>query len=150
MKSEVVGFFQDTSMFNDDTRPMCATAVVARTILASPPTLFDLWVSPTTRVPPVISIDMDPVPGGELRLSTGPAPADELTGHFIVVDRPNRLRYTWRWGGSSEESLVDVRFHAAGPATVVEVIHDGFLDEVSRQIHLDGWVHYLDSLQAFL
>ncbi len=124
---------------------------IVRSFEATPSRLFDLWVAPTTLIGPVAEIEMDPVVGGALRLSTGgDDPAGLLRGRFVTVDRPDRLRYTWRRGSSSEETMVDVGFAPAGTTTVVTVEHLGFLDEASRATHLDGWVTYLDGLAGFL
>lgn len=124
---------------------------VVRSFEAPASRLFDLWVAPTTLIGPVTEIEMDPVVGGRIRLSTGgDDPASRLRGRFVAVERPERLRYTWRWGSSPEETMIDVRFVPAGAATVIEVDHAGFLDEASRATHLDGWVTYLDGLATFL
>lgn len=124
---------------------------IVRSFEATPSRLFDLWVAPTTLIGPVTEIDMDPVVGGTLWLSTGgDDPSGSLRGRFVIVDRPERLRYTWRWGSSPEETMIDVVFTPAGTTTVVTVEHLGFLDEASRATHLDGWVTYLDGLAGFL
>jgi len=124
---------------------------VFRSFEAPPSRLFDLWVAPTTSIGPVTEIEMDPVVGGTLQLATGGGdPSGLLRGRFVIVDPPERLRYTWRWGSSAEETLVDVGFTPAGTATVVAVEHRGFLDEASRATHLNGWVTYLDGLAGFL
>ncbi len=129
---------------------MTSPIQVLRTFEAAPTHVFDVWVSPETLVSPVSDVEMDPVVGGSVRISTGLGPESDLRGRFLVVDRPQHLRYTWRWGGFDEESVIDVWFHDLGNATVVEVEHAGFIDESSRQNHLRGWVHYLDSLTSFL
>ncbi len=130
---------------------MTSPVHVIRSFEAPVQRLFDLWVAPTTLIGPVTEITMDPVVGGTIRLSTGgDDPAEQLGGRFLTVDRPERLRYTWRWGSSPEETIIDVRFVAAGTTTVVIVEHLGFLDEASRSTHLHGWVTYLDGLAAFL
>jgi len=123
---------------------------VLRTLDASPADLFDVWVSSETLVDPVTALEMDAVVGGVLRVSTGAGLTSDLWGRFLAVERPTRLRYTWRWGGFDEESVVEVLFHDLEDVTVVEVNHAGFLDDTSRRNNLEGWVRYLDSLPAFL
>ncbi len=123
---------------------------IVRTFDAGPEAVFDAWVSPTSLVEPVIAVAMDPTHGGAIRISTGGGDENDLVGDFLVAERSARLRYTWSWGGSTEESLVDVQFHDLGDRTVVEVEHRGFHDEASRSIHLGGWVSYLDGLARYL
>lgn len=120
-----------------------------RTIAAPADAVRQIWVSPSTLVPPVTEIEMDPRVGGAIRLSTGGPRESDLTGVFVTAE-PGRLAYTWRWGGFAEETLVDVRFHDAGSRTVVEVVHRGFLDEASRAAHRAGWQHYFDGVIAHI
>lgn len=132
---------------------MTTPITIVRTLPAEPAAVFRAWTSGDTLVEPVTAVAMDPVAGGAILLTTAPSDGDEagrLDGRFLVVEADRRLRYTWRWRGAVEETLIDVAFHPAGEATVVEVTHAGFLDDRSRQIHLDGWVAYLDALPAFL
>lgn len=123
---------------------------VLRSYDVSPAQLFDAWVSPATLVAPVTEVEMDATIGGRVRISTGESRESDLRGVFLVADRPNRLTYTWRWGGHPEESLVDVVFRAAGTTTVVVVNHRGFLDQASLDIHRGGWVAYLDGITMHL
>ncbi len=93
---------------------------------------------------------IEPVVGGAVRLSTGGRAEDDLTGTVIRAEAPNLLSYTWRWGDSAEETIVEVSFHPAAERTIVDVDHRGFLDDRSRLIHLEGWVSYLDGLASYL
>lgn len=132
---------------------MTTAITIVRTLPAGPAAVCRAWTSAETVVEPVTAVAMDPVVGGAIRLTTAASDGDgtgRLDGRFIVVEPDRRLRYTWRWGGSVEETLIDVVFHPAGEATVVEVHHTGFLDDRSRRIHLDGWIAYLDALPSFL
>lgn len=85
-----------------------------------------------------------------MRVSTGGPSEAEVNGVILIVARPDRLRYTWRWDNSTEETIVDVRFHAAGEYTVVEVDHRGFQDVDSLETHRSGWTSYFQGLTNYL
>lgn len=128
---------------------MCNQLTAVRTFDAGAERVRSAWTAPTTLVAPVVEVDMDPTVGGRVRVSTGGGPSDALSGVFVAVDA-QRLVYTWRWGGSAEETMVDVRFHAVGDRTVVEVHHRGFLDSASLDTHLAGWMNYFDGLATYV
>lgn len=118
-----------------------------RTFEAPVEVVREAWLSSSTVVPPVTAVDMEPRVGGRVRISTGGPPESDLHGVFVVVER-ERLTYTWRWGGSAEETLVEVRLHDAGSRTVVEVLHRGFLDMESLATHRSGWEGYFDGMAS--
>ena len=126
-----------------------ALSIVA-TLEAPAGEVYRVWTSPATIVAPVIKVKMAARIGGELALSTGPTPNDQLRGVFIAVEQAQRLRYTWSWAGSAEETLVTVLFHAVGSSTVVEIDHRGFLDQTSLDTHRHGWVSYLKGIATYL
>lgn len=129
---------------------MSNTITAIRTFDAPASTVYETWTSPSTIVAPVTAVEMDPRVGGRVRVSTGGDPAADLTGTFVRAERPSRLVYTWRWGDSEEETLVDVTFTDTGGSTLVEVRHSGFLDDESMSNHLNGWVTYFDGVGAAL
>lgn len=129
---------------------MCNQLTAVRTFDAEVGAVYSAWTSSTTLVAPVTEVEMDAQVGGRVRVATGAGRADDLAGVFVTVEPLRRLVYTWRWGSASEETIVDVRFHAAGSRTVVEVHHAGFGDTTSREHHLAGWTAYFDGLVPYL
>lgn len=129
---------------------MCNQIVVVRTFAAPAKRVFDAWISARSLVAPVTRVEMDAVEGGRISLEAGDSAEGKLQGVFLRVESSARLRYTWHWIASPEETIVDVRFHDLGPETVVEVTHTGFLNTESQSRHLQGWVAYLDGLEQYV
>jgi len=73
-----------------------------------------------------------------------------ITGEFLVVERPSKLVYTWRFPGApSESSTITVEFHDMGPQTEVVVTHT----KVSKEMLLGaigGWEAAIAGLIMFL
>ena len=95
--------------------------------------------------------------GGRYRLGMRESPEQPpyvVGGEYLEVDPPERLVYTWTWEGDPEsqqgsrESVVTVRFLAAGSGTTVELVHEGFATPEVRDRHAHGWMGVLDSLAA--
>ncbi len=78
----------------------------------------------------------------------------ELSGIFREVSPPERLVYTWTWGGdggmAGRETLVTLEFEEAGDETVLHLSHALLLDEDWAQKHSMGWGSSFDSLDAVL
>ncbi|HET7014480.1 MAG TPA: SRPBCC family protein [Streptosporangiaceae bacterium] len=86
--------------------------------------------------------EWDVRPGGALRVSlefeTGPF---EVTGQFLVVDPPHRLRYQWQG-----EQVVDVCIEECPGGSRLTLIHSG-LSEMELPIVTAGWTFGLDQLR---
>jgi uncharacterized protein YndB with AHSA1/START domain len=135
--------------------------VVRRTIHASPERLFDVWTRAEhllvwwgPRPVTCSGAEVDLRIGGHFRIDNALPDGNTVTieGTFREIERPHRLVYTWRMGhGSSEESLVTVRFEARGAgSTEVIVVHENVPSEAARQSHEQGWNGCLDGLSTFL
>jgi uncharacterized protein YndB with AHSA1/START domain len=115
---------------------------------ARPEAVFDLFASAEALVRWIgVAAEVDCQPGGSLRVDvTG---GDVAAGAFEVVDRPNRLVFTWGWEGSATvppgSSRVEVDFRAEGEATVVRFVHRA-LPPPEVENHGHGWQHYLERL----
>jgi uncharacterized protein YndB with AHSA1/START domain len=96
-------------------------------------------------------VDIDPRPGGHLRIEFGPGYV--ALGTYIEVEPPVRLVYTWGWEheGSSAvpagSSIVEITLTADGDATIVRLRHSG-LPTDTHDFHGDGWSEGLGRLRA--
>lgn len=73
-----------------------------------------------------------------------------LHGSYAAVEPEQRLVFTWRWNDDGDETLVTISLSDADGGTEVEVLHERFRDEVSRENHVAGWTECLERLPAHL
>jgi uncharacterized protein YndB with AHSA1/START domain len=74
-----------------------------------------------------------------------------ITGEFEVVERPNRLVYSWRLGTDTQTpERVSVTFVARGGNTEVTVTHERIPSIPVRDVHEQGWFGCLNGLAIFL
>ncbi len=98
----------------------------------------------------------DAVPGGEYSLTMHHADGDKtpLSGVFQEISPPERLVYTWTWGGSGgmagRETLLTLEFEDAGEETILHLSHSLLPDEDWAQKHSMGWGSSFNSLDAVL
>ena len=73
-----------------------------------------------------------------------------VSGEYLTIEEPRRIRFTWRWDGEDEETLVSVTLAAAGDGTDLTLVHDRFGSEEARTNHVQGWQDCLDRLPDHL
>ncbi|SPE33712.1 Activator of Hsp90 ATPase 1 family protein [Candidatus Sulfopaludibacter sp. SbA3] len=116
--------------------------------LVDPAQLTEWWGSADTYR--TFNWQVDVRPGGAWRCEAqGPTgPVSTVGGRYLVVDRPNRLSYTWNpsWA-PGEESQVHYTLEAAGSGTRVSFKHEGFITATSREAHSMGWKRVAGWLQ---
>lgn len=73
-------------------------------------------------------------------------------GHYIAVERPHRLAFTWTWDrdGADRETLIEIAFVESGGATTVTFTHSNLLDEATARDHEEGWNGCFDNLERTL
>ncbi len=125
---------------------------VERTIAASPEKVFDAWLDPEMLKkcmcpgPSVTTpiADTEARVGGrfDLVMKSGD---DDLPhgGIYQIIDRPNRLQFTWESPFSIEGSVVTIDFKAVEEGTHVRLHHVRFIDEEHRDSHNGGWTAIL-------
>lgn len=92
------------------------------------------------------AIEVDLRVGGEYRIGMRRASEGaevSVSGQFLEVSPPQRLRYTWRWEGAFErtaDTLVTVEFVRSGSGTELTLRHEKFDDAEIRQQHWIGWI----------
>lgn len=134
--------------------------VVRRTILATPERLFDAWTQPEQLTkwwgPSGASCphaDLDLRVGGSYRITNLFATHEKLhiSGEFQVIERPNKLVYTWRIEESEGPAeLVTVLFEEREAGTELIVIHERISDAQMAEGHEAGWHACIDGLVAYL
>lgn len=140
-------------------KPPSALQVVEEArIQASPERVFDALTTPDEltawwRIPgqyETLVAEVDLRIGGRYRLSgtSVRGKSFSVTGEYRVVDRPNRLAYTWvpDWEDGARGSLVDIRLEADGTGTMVRLVHSAFLTASARDSHSQGWPAVLNAL----
>jgi uncharacterized protein YndB with AHSA1/START domain len=87
--------------------------------------------------------------GGRYRIE-GLAAGLAVTGHYLAVEPPRQLAFTWRWDGDAEETLVTVRLTPGDAGTELVLTHERFADDSRRDDHAKGWSGCLDRLPGWL
>ncbi len=133
-------------------------AKASRVINAAPEKVFDAWLNEE-----LMSQFMCPIPGGTAKASSegkeGGSFSVEIVapdgqsiphhGEYTVVDRPNRLEFTWN-SPFVQGSKVTIVFTKVEHGTEVSLTHELLGSEESVQNHTGGWVTILDLLEEKL
>lgn len=131
------------------------TLSLQKQIAAKPEIVFDAWLNVDTlkkfmlpsAAMPECNIQLDPQEGGrfEIIMDVGDRKIPH-TGHYLTIDRPNRLVFTWNSPFTCEGSTVHLRFVDSQGGTLVTLRHDVFPSESSRDSHRGGWQQILKTL----
>lgn len=125
-------------------------AVVRRVLPAPPHVVFDEWLDPEgmtewmcPRPARAVKIALEPVVGGALRIDIEDSAASlYVTGRFIELDRPRRLRFSWScsdWADPTVQSQVTVTLEDHGPDQTVMTIEHEQLPAGQADPHQRGW-----------
>ena len=130
----------------------------SRTINASREKVFDAWLDPSKLAKfmtpgPDMSVpeaSTDPRVGGRFRVVMRAGDRDlPHEGTYKIIERPNRLEFTWESPMSPiEGSTVTIDFAEADGGTRVTLRHVRFPSEESRDNHNSGWARILEALEA--
>ncbi len=118
-------------------------------IAASPATVFPYFTDPERMARWMgRSIDLDPVPGGVLRIDYNGE--DIVSGTYLEVQPPDRVVFSWGWEMPGDPvppggSTVEVTLRPDGDGTIVRVVHRGLPAE-SIEGHAVGWDQFLPAL----
>lgn len=129
---------------------------VSRRINAPAEKVFEAWLDPkmlTRFMLPASGMEVpraetDPRVGGRFEIIMV-AGGNEMPhgGVYKEIDRHQRLVFTWESPMTTEGSTVTLTFTPAGDAaTDVELTHEKFPSEESRDNHKGGWSAILDKL----
>jgi len=76
-----------------------------------------------------------------------------VEGEYKLIERPNRLVYTWFWIEGAEShapSTIDIRLTQIEGGTRLTLVHSLFESIEERDDHSEGWTSSLNCLEAFL
>ena len=125
-------------------------AVVRRVLPAPPDVVFDEWLYPVgmtewmcPRPARAVKIALEPSVGGSLRIDIEDGGSSlYVTGQFIELNRPRRLRFTWScsaWTDPSVQSEVTVTLEHHGTDQTMMTIEHEQLPPDQVDAHQRGW-----------
>lgn len=129
--------------------------VVRRRFTAPWQVVFRHWVTPHELARwfgpvgfEVSAFAIEPVEGGAYRLTLRAPSGEERTvsGRFLLIDPPARLRFSWHPEGWAAANEVELQLTADRGATKLELRHGPFADPATARTHRLGWRSTLDSL----
>jgi len=131
---------------------------ITRVFDAAPERVFDAWLSKSWGEwagPPGVTgevVLMEPQVGGRYRLNARMPDGQQLSvsGTYKEIERPRKIRFTWKWDHDDHETEVTLVFRLKGTGTEIAMRHAGFRDAAGRDSHQSGWVGTLDKLEKFL
>ena len=126
--------------------------IIERTIAAPPEQVFDAWVNPDLLVQwwgpegmhiPKHKIDLKEGGRWETTMRNADGGEREVSGVYKVIERPNRLVFTWAWtqedGAPGEETEITVTFAAVEGGTMMTLDQRAFAEVSNRDNHGMGW-----------
>ena len=138
---------------------MTQTVTIRKLLSASREEVFDAWLDPegmrTWMCPPTITgadVELDPRVGGQFRIVMKGPDADIVnTGEYRVLDRPEKLQFTWvstRW--ANQETLVTVELREQDTQCELILTHERFpMPQSPRQLE-GGWNEMLNKFARYL
>ena len=126
------------------------TVTVRRVLPAPPDVVYDEWLDPVgmlewmcPRPARAVKISLEPAVGGSLRIDIEDSGSSlYVTGTFVELDRPRRLRFTWScsaWADPSAQSLVTVSLTDHGADETLMTIEHEQLPPEEVDNHQRGW-----------
>ncbi|MCG8433223.1 MAG: SRPBCC domain-containing protein [Gammaproteobacteria bacterium] len=109
------------------------------------------WFAPMAIVKPTVEWNF--IVGGKYRIvmELGDGHVHTTIGEFKEIILNEKIVFTWICDAFPDpETLVTVTFRASGSGTEVDLMHERFIQEESRDNHLQGWIACLDGLQKYL
>ena len=139
-----------------------APAVVVQRVLSAPAdVVFDEWIDPTAmadwmcpRPARPTRIDIDPRVGGRFLIDIDDEGFElSVTGEYLELDRPHRLRFTWDcsvWERSDPASIVTVTLEPHEDGSTLMTIHHVQIPPKDVDGHRRGWTLIGQQLEGSL
>ncbi|MGE3272791.1 MAG: SRPBCC domain-containing protein [Chloroflexota bacterium] len=138
-----------TSTLTPSTTPTTPSIEREITIAARPEIIFAYFTDPERMARWLVSeATLDARPGGSLSLLV--AGQHRASGHYVDIDPPRRVVFTFGWEGEGSvippgRSRVEIDLTPAGQGTILRFRHVG-VPEITLADHTHGWEHYLGRL----
>jgi uncharacterized protein YndB with AHSA1/START domain len=129
-----------------------ATAERMFGLLTEPTELARWWGPHGFSIP---EVQIDPRVGGSYRFAMQPprGPLFHLSGEFLEIQAPTRLRFTFRWDEpvpDDRETVVELTLNALDERTHVTLTQGGFATEERLELHRGGWTDSFEKLDVLL
>jgi uncharacterized protein YndB with AHSA1/START domain len=133
------------------TSPKQTEITLTRSIPASPPEVYDVWLDAKSPGGPWFGckrLILDPKVDGLFYHSVAHEGREWAHyGRFITLDRPRRIEHTWVSEGTRGlESVVSLALDPEGKGTRVTLRHRGIPDDEFGRQHGDGWGFVLGAI----
>ncbi len=136
-------------------------AVVRRLLPAVPEVVYDEWLDPDAlsdwmcpRPARCQNVTSEPRVGGLLQFDVEDGAVEfRVRGHYLVLDRPRRLSFTWScstWPDPGIESVVNVLLEAREDEQTLMTIEHSLLPSGLAGQHAHGWTAIAGQLAAQL
>ena len=116
-------------------------------INARPETVFQYFTDPKRILQwQGFKAELDPRPGGIYRVDMHGR--DVARGEYLEIALNTRIVFTWGWEDSHVppgSTTVEITLQVDGDGTILRLRHMG-LPEDQRELHAQGWAHYLERL----
>jgi uncharacterized protein YndB with AHSA1/START domain len=134
---------------------------ITRRYPASPEKVWRAWTDPQAlsawfgpgEANSVLVADLDVRPGGKyrIRFRTPDGEEHEVGGSYEEVIPRRKLVFSWAWHSTPERvSRVTVELRPDAGGTVLELLHDRFVDAQARANHERGWTGAFAKLDALI
>jgi len=136
--------------------------VIVRRVLPAPPDIvYDEWLDPVgmiewmcPRPARAVKISLEPSVGGSLRIDIEDSGSSlYVSGPYVELDRPRRLRFTWScsaWADPTVQSVVTVTLANHGTAETMMTIEHEQLPPEEMNSHQHGWAAIAVQLEEAL
>ena len=136
-------------------------ARVRQVMPAPPDVVFDQWLDPESlkdwmcpRPARVVAVTLAPRVGGMVRFDIDDSgTAVQMSGRFLAIVRPHRLRFTWslsNWRDPTVVSVVDVTFEPVDEDKTLMSIEHALLPPDAVDEFKQGWAGVFGQLAAVL
>ncbi len=136
---------------------------IEREFNASPEVVYDAWIDPEIfaqwwgpegMTTPVHNLDVRKGGKWSATMENSDGIRNSSSGVYKVLDRPNRLVFTWAWDNEKEgrghETEVEVSFEATESGTKMVLTQAAFEDKQARDNHSSGWSSSFNDLEKVL
>ena len=117
------------------------------------PAALAQWWGPAGCTSPDPQVDLRVGGAYQLDILGSSGKLNKLSGRYLEVSPPSRLRFTWIWGegayaGVETEVTIELKEHREG--TELSLLQTGFSDQAMADDHNGGWTGCIDCLETLL